>query len=57
MNVQNRTEVFEQFKEIIKKFTRNKAEAIAIIPAQKIIDAARVYASEKAGAIKLSETA
>jgi len=49
--IKNRTEGFEEFQETIEKFTPDRVEAITGIPAQEIIDAARTYASAKAGAI------
>jgi len=49
--IKSRTEGFEEFKETIEKFTPDKVETITGIPAHEIIDAARTYASAKAGAI------
>ncbi len=49
--VEERTVGFEQLKEITAKFTPEYAEKITEIPADKIIEAARLYAGAKAGSI------
>ena len=49
--VTNRTEKFDELKDIVKKFTPEFVEEICGIPAQSLIDAARLYAGEKTGSI------
>ncbi len=42
--VESRTEKFEELKKLVTKYTPDYVEAIAGIPAQQLIDAARMYA-------------
>ncbi len=49
--VENRTESFDELKSIVEKFTPEFVESITGIPAQGIIDVARLYAGAKAGSI------
>jgi len=49
--VTNRTEKFDELKDIVNKFTPEFVEEICGIPAQSLIDAARLYAGEKTGSI------
>ena len=49
--ITNRTEKFDELKDIVKKFTPEFVEEICGIPAQNLIDAARLYAGEKTGSI------
>ena len=49
--VENRTEGFEAVKQIVEKFSPEYVEEITGIPAQDLIDAARMYAGAKAGSI------
>jgi formate dehydrogenase alpha subunit len=49
--IESRTTDFDTLKAMVKKFTPDYVESITGIPAQQIIDAARMYASAKAGAI------
>lgn len=49
--VENRTEGFEALKKIVSHYPPEKAEEISGIPKQKIIDAARLYATAERGAI------
>ena len=49
--VENRTENFEALKSMVEKFTPDYVEQITGIPAGQIIDAARLYANAKAGAV------
>jgi len=49
--VGTRTEGFEELKKVVEKFTPEYTEEITGIPAQQIIDAARMYAGAKAGSI------
>jgi formate dehydrogenase alpha subunit len=49
--VENRTKGFEEVKKIVEKFTPEYVEEITGIPAQDLIDAARMYANAKAGCI------
>jgi formate dehydrogenase alpha subunit len=49
--VENRTEDFEAVKATVEKFTPEYVEEITGIPAQQIIEAARLYANAKAASI------
>jgi formate dehydrogenase alpha subunit len=49
--IEQRTEKFEEVKAIVEKYTPEKVEEITGIPAKSLIDAARTYASAKAGSI------
>ena len=49
--IEKRTTDFEGLKSMVEKFTPDIVEGITGIPAQQIIDAARMYATAKAGAI------
>jgi formate dehydrogenase major subunit len=49
--VQNRTEGFDELKKNVEKFTPDQVEKITGIPANDLIDAARLYAKAKAGSI------
>jgi formate dehydrogenase alpha subunit len=49
--VETRTKGFEELKKISEKYTPEYAESITGIPAQSLIEAARLYAEAKAGAI------
>jgi formate dehydrogenase alpha subunit len=49
--VQNRTEGFDELKKNVGKFTPDQVEKITGIPANDLIDAARLYAKAKAGSI------
>lgn len=49
--VENRTQDFEALKSMVEKFTPDMVAQITGISAQQIIDAARLYANAKAGAI------
>ncbi len=49
--VENRTQGFEELKKTVEKFTPEHVEEITGIPAQKIVDAARIYAKAKAASI------
>ncbi len=49
--VENRTEGFEELKKMAEKFTPEYVEEITGIPAESIIDAARMYAGANAGSI------
>ncbi len=49
--IEKRTTDFEKLKSMVEKFTPDYVEKITGIPAQQIIDAARLYAKAKAGAI------
>ena len=44
----------DELKEYVKAFTPEKAEAITGVPAKKIVDAARLYASNAPGGMRLS---
>ncbi len=52
--IKNRTENFEQVAEAVKEFTPEKAERITTVPAEKIRQAARVYAKAKTANIIFS---
>lgn len=49
--IEKRTTEFDALKAMVKKFTPDVVAEITGIPAQQIIDAARLYAGAKAGAI------
>ncbi len=49
--IKERTEDFEKFKPILKDFTPEKAEGITTIPAEKIREAARLYARAETASI------
>jgi len=49
--VASRTEGFEDVKKMVEKFTPDYVEQITGIPAQQIIDAARLYAGAERGSI------
>ena len=49
--IENRTEGFEELKKIVEKYTPAYTEKITGIPAQQLIEAARLYAKAKAGSI------
>jgi formate dehydrogenase alpha subunit len=49
--VEARTTGFEELKAMVAKFTPDYVETITGIPAKQLMDAARLYASAKAGAI------
>ena len=49
--IENRTEGFEELQKILEKFTPDYVEQISGIPAQEIIDAARLYAKADRGCI------
>jgi formate dehydrogenase alpha subunit len=49
--IETRTEGFEEVKEMVEKFTPDYVEQITGIPAQDIIDAARLYAGAERGSI------
>ncbi len=49
--VENRTTGFEELKKTVEKYTPQYVESITGIPPQSLIDAARLYAGAKAGAI------
>jgi formate dehydrogenase alpha subunit len=49
--VEGRTEGFEKMKEVVKRYTPEFVEKISGIPAADLIEAARLYASSKPGAI------
>jgi len=49
--IENRTTDFEALKTMVEKFTPDYVEQITGIASQQIIEAARMYASAKAGAI------
>jgi len=49
--VNARTEGFEQLKAMVEKFTPEYVEGITGIPAQKLMEAARLYAGAKAASI------
>ena len=49
--IADRTTGFDELKAMVEKFTPDYVESITGIPAQQIIDAARLYASAKAGSI------
>jgi len=49
--IENRTEGFEELKEVAEKFTPEFVEALTGIPENDIIQAARTYAAAKAGCI------
>ena len=49
--VEDRTEGFEELKQMVEKFTPDMVEGITGIPAQDLIDAARLYADAKAAGI------
>jgi formate dehydrogenase alpha subunit len=49
--IENRTEGFEELQKIVEKYTPDYVEQISGIPAQEIIDAARMYAKADRGCI------
>jgi len=49
--VESRTEGFEELKKTVEKYTPEYVEEISGIPAQKLAEAARLYANAKAGSI------
>jgi anaerobic selenocysteine-containing dehydrogenase len=49
--IENRTEGFAELQKIVEKFTPDYVEQISGIPAQEIIDAARLYAKAERGCI------
>jgi formate dehydrogenase alpha subunit len=49
--IENRTEGFEELQKILEKYTPDYVEQISGIPAQEIIDAARIYAKADRGCI------
>jgi len=49
--IENRTEGFEELQKIVEKFSPDYVEQISGIPAQEIIDAARLYAKADRGCI------
>jgi formate dehydrogenase alpha subunit len=49
--IENRTDEFEALKAMVEKFSPDAVEKITGIPARQIVDAARLYAGAKAGAI------
>jgi formate dehydrogenase alpha subunit len=49
--IENRTEGFDELQKIVEKFTPDYVEQITGIPAQEIIDAARLYAKAERGSI------
>ncbi len=49
--IKNRTEGFEELKETVEKYTPEYTEKITGIPAQQLIEAARLYAKANAGSI------
>jgi formate dehydrogenase alpha subunit len=49
--IESRTEGFEELQKMVEKFTPDVVEQISGIPAQEIIDAARLYAKAERGCI------
>jgi formate dehydrogenase alpha subunit len=49
--IENRTEGFDELQKVVEKFTPDRVEQITGIPAQEIIDAARLYAKADRGCI------
>jgi formate dehydrogenase alpha subunit len=49
--IENRTEGFEELQKVVEKFTPDYVEQISGIPAQEIIDAARLYAKADRGCV------
>jgi len=49
--IENRTEGFDEMRQMVEKFTPDVVEQITGIPAQDIIDAARLYANAERGCI------
>jgi formate dehydrogenase major subunit len=49
--IENRTEGFEELKKAVEKYTPEYTEKITGIPAQQLIEAARLYAGANAGSI------
>jgi formate dehydrogenase major subunit len=49
--IENRTEGFDELKQTLEKFTPDTVSQITGIPAQEIIDAARLYAGAERGCI------
>jgi formate dehydrogenase alpha subunit len=49
--IENRTEGFEELQKIVEKFTPDTVAQITGIPAQEIIDAARLFAQAERGSI------
>lgn len=52
--IHERTEGFNEFKEVVKKYTPTDVEKITGVPAQDIVLAARMYAQAKRGSIVYS---
>ncbi len=49
--VEDRTEKFDEMKAVVEKYTPEHVESITGIPAEKLIEAARLYAQAPAGSI------
>ena len=49
--VEDRTENFDEMKAVVEKYTPEHVESITGIPAEKLIEAARLYAQAPAGSI------
>ena len=49
--IEERTEKFDEVKAVVEKYTPEHVESITGIPAQQLIDAARLYAKAPAGSI------
>ena len=49
--IENRTEGFEELKKTVEKYTPEYTEEITGIPAQQLIEIARIYAKAEAGSI------
>jgi formate dehydrogenase major subunit len=49
--IEERTEKFDEMKAIVEKYTPDYVESITGIPAQQLIDSARLYAKAPAGSI------
>ena len=49
--IEERTEKFEEVKAVVEKYTPEHVESITGIPAQQLIEAARLYAKAPAGSI------
>ena len=49
--IENRTEGFEELQKVVEKYTPDKVAQITGIPAQDIIDAARLFAGAERGSI------
>jgi len=52
--IKNRTEGFDEFKKVVEKYDPQIVERITGVPEEKIIEAARVYATSKPAAIVYS---